>query len=409
MITDLLALRFRLLGVLCLASWCGAQTVWTVPNGRNLASYIAQAAPGDVLLLGATHPGFTLDKGLTLRPASGRSLIQDSNPLYWRSTLSVPAGQLASLRELDFVSGQSMFVSGLPALTVSGVAHFEDCSVSGSQGPAVSASNTVMSMRGCRLQGTYQSEAVVLSSGFNSFVSCSFAGSNGVNGSTLETAPRAAVVIHGGYSMLSNCTLTPGLAVPGTYAPIVLGPVPGLKVVGGSVYLTDSVVHGGDWPATASVPLPWPGAPAISVEGAGQVEYARGQLLPGAGQPAGPPTVGNATLQTAMVGVGSSGSLQLGGTFTVTAMAGSSGQLLAMVMWVGIAPNLFPPVVEPLWGDPFSGVAIGLAPAAPGASVPFAIAIPAAPQLLNAHFVAQALQVDSPRIRCSAVVGGTLF
>lgn len=43
-----------------------AQTVWYPPYDADLTSWIAQAAPGDILQLAGTHPNFTLNKGLTL-------------------------------------------------------------------------------------------------------------------------------------------------------------------------------------------------------------------------------------------------------------------------------------------------------------------------------------------------------
>ncbi|MBL8736321.1 MAG: hypothetical protein JNL12_07850, partial [Planctomycetes bacterium] len=66
--------------ILGLAGSLAAQTTWVVPNQADLTSYIAQASPGDTLLLGAQHSGFVLDKGLTLRPQSGGRTQISGNP-----------------------------------------------------------------------------------------------------------------------------------------------------------------------------------------------------------------------------------------------------------------------------------------------------------------------------------------
>jgi nitrous oxidase accessory protein NosD len=43
-----------------------AQTVWNVPDGHFVDPYIAQASPGDILLLGGNHDVFHVDKALTI-------------------------------------------------------------------------------------------------------------------------------------------------------------------------------------------------------------------------------------------------------------------------------------------------------------------------------------------------------
>ena len=74
-----------------------AQTTWTVPSGTPLGPTIAAAAPGDIIQLSGTHPGFDLTKGLTIRgPATIR--MASAIPSTATTRVNVPVGQTASFQ-----------------------------------------------------------------------------------------------------------------------------------------------------------------------------------------------------------------------------------------------------------------------------------------------------------------------
>ncbi len=224
------------------------------------------------------------------------------------------------------------------------------------------------------------------------------------NGNDHYPSPGARVT--GGTLIASRCTFTPGASVASfNYYP--LGPQAGLVVDGGSVRAPDCTIHGGNWPNGSAVPPPWNGAPAIFVV-SGSASHARCTLLPGTG-PFGSaqPTSGNAFVDPTMVGIGSSGALLLGSTWTATATAGTSGQALAFAYWFALAPWTHPVVLERVWGAG-QAIVLDLSVPAAGAAVPSSIALPNVGSLVGTQLWCQAMQLDLPIVRASALVGGIM-
>lgn len=392
-----------------------AQTTWTVPSNVDLAPYIAQAAPGDTLVLGAVHPGFVLNKGLTLRPATGRTTITafSPGPAGASSSLQIPGGQQAQLLHLDFgpAAWTPWWISGHP-VTASGVAGFEDCTFRVSTVTVTAAALTVngghSTLRGCTLTGVAVADGLRLEAGTCSVVGCALLGSPGTalaGGSPEPPRPGATVVA--GTLIASHSDFTPGGSIIAP-AGFPVGPAAGLSVLGGTVRVSDCTVRGGDYPLGAPVPPPYPGAPAILVS-AGVATHARCSLLPGAGLPNGAPTSGNAVVDADSVGIAQSGGLRLGTTWTVTATAGASGQPLGFAFWFGLQPTSAAPLVpEPAWGAPASATTLGFTVPAAGGAVPFPVVVPNATTLVDTELWVQAFQPAPSLVRASALAGGVV-
>ncbi|MBL8751816.1 MAG: hypothetical protein JNK15_00840 [Planctomycetes bacterium] len=387
-----------------------AQTTWVVPNGVDLSPYITQAAAGDTLILGATHPGFVLTKGLTLRPATGRTTIANfAIPVGMDSQLQIPTGQKANLQRLDFTNGgwTPWWNGGHPVL-VDGVASFEDCTFQ-SRGPyAIRANSGATALQRCTVTGLADCNPLEVAAGDCSAVDCTFRGSDGHGplGSS-PSHPRPGVVVLGGTFAASHSTFVPGLSAvdPQGYA---LGPAAGLQVQGGVTRVVECTVSGADWPTGASNPAPNPGGASIRVVG-GVAYHARCTLQPGIGTPPGAPTTGNASTDPELVGITSSGALRLGTTWTANGTAGNSPWPFGMALWPDLAPNLVPVVTETVWGDPMWTVLDGWVPMGSGAVWSWSIAIPNSSVFVGARLYAQALHFGTTSLRVSPVVGGVVY
>jgi hypothetical protein len=389
-----------------------AQATWNVPNFADLAPFIAQAAPGDTLVLGNAHPGFTLTKGLTLRPATGRTTITAiSAPLGMSSAIQLPAGQSAILQALDFTaSGQTPWWSGGHEVVVDGVVSFEDCTFQSRAGPnfVVQANGGAVAFQRCTLQGLSNCTPLRVVNGTCSAVDCTFLGAPGVASfGTNPNYPTPGVVVLGGTFHASHSTFTPGASTidPNGFP---IGPAAGLQVQGGVASTSDCTIAGADYPLGASVPPPWTGAAAIRALG-GMARHARCTLLPGNGSPPGSPTEGNAVADDELVGMHTTIPLRIGSTWTMTAVAGTSGQPLAFAFWPALAPTTLPEVNGLVWGDPGQAVLLGLAVPAPGSAVPVALWIPNVSSLVGASLWAQAVQLTATTIQASPVVGGVVY
>ena len=412
--------QLLLVGVGFLSGSLSAQTSWIVPTGVDLAPYIAQASPGDTLLLGASHPGFTLGKELVLRPQSGRTVIA------WNyfpgatgsSFIQPPAGQSALLVNLDFASAPPLFQGhngiGHP-VEATGQVSFEGCTFQcvGSSSTALTSRGST-TLRNCTLGASFSAMTLRVESGSCSAVNCLFQGANAVSGMGMnDQHPHPGAIVLGGTFHASRCTFTPGAAVlawGGLAYPV--GPAPGLFVNGGTAFLVDCTASGGSFPTGfPGIPGPYLGSPAILVN-AGSVHYTLCNLQPGNGGPGYPPaarTIGNATPDNDLVGIQSSGRVRIGTTWTATAIAGASSQTLGFAFGFGLAPSTVPFVPEPVWLDPAQAILAGFSNPAPGASVPAALAVPNVLSLVGAELWCQAVQLDGPLVRVSPVVGGVIY
>lgn len=406
--------------ILGLAGSPAAQTTWVVPNQADLTPYIAQASPGDTLLLGAQHSGFVLDKGLTLRPQSGgRTQISgnpNASPQAFSTSVLTPAGQRSLLVDLDFqVTPPWMqgMVSGVGhPVTATGTTSFYGCTFQalGSTSNALTSNGNV-TLRHCSMTTSYGATGMVVQGGTCSAVRCQFTGANSMSSLASFHLATPRVRVSAGTFVASHCTMTPGIATLAALYGYPLGPASGLLVDVGAARITDCTIHGGAFPVgSPSTPAPYDGAPAISVNG-GSVTHARCTLLPGNGgfgAPPPAPTFGNATVDANLVGIDSSGPLTRGTTWTATAKAGGSGQLLGFGLSFGLSPSTLPFVPEPLWIDPATAILANFSTPAAGASVPAAISVPNVASLVGSELWCQALQLDGALVHVSPLVGGTV-
>lgn len=375
------------------ASVLGAQTVWYPPNDADLAPWIAQAAPGDILQLASQHPNFTLNKGLTLvAPSSGSSFIHGValGPLITASNIvvNVPAGQRALLSGVS-LSAASTGYTLLPAQ----ISTVGDVSLEGVQvgGGAVVLGAGVVLLQNCNLTGPVTYSALRIQG-----ATCCIANSvvTGGNGSIYGGGgPAVAITVASGSLLASHVDATGGSGLVFPFGKAAL------DVSAGIAFVTDCILTGGA--GTAAV-AGLEGGHAI--ESTGTVSVARTTLTDGAFA-IGPSTGYQIVPQ--MVGLGLSAFPTRGQSFTVTASTGG-GQLLGIVGGFDYAMGTVPPIVEPLFGQPQNLVALALAIQPIGAQVAATVAVPNVAALFGVGVWLQAIQVAGGEIRASAVVGGTI-
>lgn len=371
------------------------QTVWTVPDGTDVALVLAQAAPGDVLQLGTQHPPFVLDKGVLIRGSVSNTLIAVGGgvqlPGPGSITVAVPPGQTAGLERLfvaNFNTGYGI-VPGTLTLQ-SGASEVRDVVV---QGPIqVNGGSHVLQRLG---QPTAESR-LVISGG-----TCSLTDST-VAGRTDSPVPgifeySSAIQMTGGVLLASRVTATNGLVF--SYFPV--GPVPTIQVFGGSAYFTDSTITG----SNVGLGVNGPGTPAVTATGG--VFVARTSLVPGTGTTATPPSTGYTT-ESSMVGLYCPTSPTIGAPFTAIVTAGNSQEWLAVVGGFDGTPNTLAPFVEPVFGDIPQLVVLGVTVPAAGAILPLTVAVPNVPSLTGTPVFLQAVQSSGAVVRASALVGGTI-
>lgn len=388
-----------------------AQTTWVVPDGADLAPWIAQAVPGDVLQLNANHPPFNLDKGLVLLGAGSGTVIWPMGwaPTIFDSTMNVPAGQRARIAGLRF-TGWSQFSGMYPPVgqrvVVRGAISFEDCrfelstNVTGALAGAVDVLSGEVVLTRCHLQSRNfhvalrlvdgictitdstllgPSQSVTPQSGWNASGNWALAQSGGV-------LVGARLLVQGGNN---NCWLCYG---PGAG---------GMLLQGGTTFLTDSTVTGGT--GTASFPASAP--PAIVAHPL--VQLARNVLISASPNPPNDPAPG-ATAVPELVGLSAIGMPQLGQTFTATAFASTAPDLIACFGALDWATATVPLFDEPLWLPLGGATLLGLQAPGAGSTIPFAVAVPNLPGLLGAQLWLQVLQVANNDLHASPVVGGTI-
>jgi hypothetical protein len=383
-----MTLRFLVSAFLC-SSVC-AQVVWNVPNGASVDVYISQASPGDILQLGANHAGFTLNKGLVVQGAVGGTTIcvpfqVNSNQI----VVAVPAGQSASLDRLQLIT----WLDGhggvyRPSLTLqSGLCDVRDVSVAGVV--TVQAGSHVLE-RLAVSQGVLQVIGGICT--LTQSVLTGLDSRSGLFG--LPTGSSAAVDQTGGILVASGVTARGGSGQ--VSVGFTIPAMPAVAVTGGTAYVTDSAFTGGAGPGV-------PASQALS--GNGSVSVARTSLLSGSG------STGSGTGFTSvpeMVGMSCAAAPVRGGSFTVTATAGSSLGLLGIVAGFDATPNSLPPVVEPVFGAPAQWMVLTLALPGAGAQVGTTVSVPNVTGLLGAQVWLQAAQLAGAQVHASTLVGGPI-
>lgn len=382
--------RIPLLATALLATPAAAQVVWTVPTGQDLDPFIAQASPGDILLLGGNHPTFQLNKGLTIVGLGTDPVTGSYVSGFIGIGIDVPAGQTATLMgfQLQVWSATGQYTNAL--LVYGGRVTIADVVTNNSVG----------------VFGEVVLQRVKITSGGLGIGGDVFATDVSVTGRSLAVTftsillPSAGVIVGGANTRFVGSRLTANGGAGGTttwpttqtYASRA-----GMEVLGGQVFLTDSTLAG-----VAGSPLL---AASVALAGNGNVAIARTTLLEGAGATA--TSSGYQTVDT-MVGMQALEQPTRGQSFAVTATAGSSQSLLGIVAGLDRTVNILPPVVEPVFGIPAQLIALTLAMPTAGATVPAAVAVPNLPTLLGVELWLQAVQLAGPTIRASTPVGGAI-
>lgn len=358
------------------------QTTWSVPAGGNLNSYIAQAAPGDVLLLAGTGSYFSVavTKGVTIL-GNGASIYEAS--------FQVPPGQHASLADVRL---PYMGPFGVNTITItSGLVELSDITHFGAAQFAVSGGSVVMQRcwGGLSVAGgacwvansTIGGRPAISISGFGNW----------------QSSP--GIFQSGGEIYASHCTVGGGGgAMESVPWPSYMGASAGLFQTAGIARLTDCTVTGG-----SGVGVPWPGA--VAVFGAGNVSIARSTIAEGTFAT----TASSGFVEdSAMVGMESSGPPTVGASFSITARFGSSQELVGLVGGFQRLTSILPPIVEPLFGDPAQLIVLLISPPPVGGSLTAPVAVPNVLSLRGSEVWLQALQVDDATIRASTVVGGVI-
>lgn len=380
-----------------------AQTTISVPNGASLAPYIAAASPGDTLLLGATHPNFTLNKGLHL--FGNGTVIQPAQyaPL---TTVQIPVGQRACLSGLQFPFGVdvgSMSIWG-SNMQIQGDVRLENCSFSTMQGAMTVSGGTVL-LRSCQLYADFGGDPLLVTGGVCSVIDSTATGTDGQQVYQMGSHDASPGIRQtGGTLWIARSTLRGG-GVGYIYGQPSLTGKPALLVSGGTAFVVDSTLTGGA--GTQYMGFPVPAFPAI--QAGGQVSYARCNLIGGAGSPPAPPTTGNATAAPNLLAIRASGYMTQGNTFTIEATAGASGQILALAASLETSASPNPLAAQPVLGGGTNLVVQAVA-AAPGngSLVISSLTVPVIPALRGVYVTWQAFQWDSPLVQASPMIGSTV-
>lgn len=364
----------HLLIVSLLSAAAVAQQVWTVPSGASVQNAIAQASPGDVLVLQGTYYSFTVDKGVTIL---GNGAVI-AGPLTAGFAFQVPPGQRASVDNLTISApgGGSVFV------------HFGDVALSNVTGARY------VTVRGAssRVHMQRMTTQLRVDDGICAVTDCALVG---ISASTIDST--AGLEQNGGVVLVSQSTMRGGAAGVGGFPPLARPASAAVRQVAGVAFVTDSTMVGGVGTAAAA------GGAAIDASGALFVARCSLQddhlaVAPSNGQ----------QLDATMVGMRCSAPPVRGASFVVTATAGNSLDLLAIVGGFDRTMYVAPPFVEPLVGNPMQWVLLTAVLPAAGAAVPVTVPVPNQAALQGVEVWLQAVQFAGSFVRASTAVGGAI-
>lgn len=385
----------RLLG-LAFASVAAAQTTWSMGSPwTDLATVLAAAAPGDVVLLnGLTFPPIDLTKGLTiLGPGTIATTLALPNV---QSTLTIPPGERAHLVDVDF---QPLLYLGVviagQRVVADGDITFENCTFRAGAPSNLLTAGAVMLHR-CTVTGnaaTFWPQSgggMVVHSGFCSLVDCTVDGGNSLFCGSCPNyflPATAALRVVTGTVVASNTVFSGGSGAVGG----VFGTSAGTNAVqtSGTAYFTDCTIQAGSTPGGS--------APAPMVANA-TTFFARTLL--------GAATTPQSNLPQ-LVGMQLSQGLRLGQTSTITATSGGAN-LLGILAGFDGAVGSHPVVIEPVLAPVSQLITLTIALPSPGSAVSRALAVPSAPALVGLAVYVQALQLDGLTVRASAPVGSVV-
>ena len=379
------------------AAAVAAQATITVPNNAALAPYIAAAAPGDTLLLGASHPPFTLNKGLNV-VGNGTAIVPPPGGTTW---VQIPAGQHASLHGITFATNADPITMTMwgSNLRLAGNVRLTSFNFLAWEGSCMVTSGNVL-ITACQFSTGWSGDPLLVTGGHCSVVSSQAIGCDGAQTTTGVHSGTAGIRQTGGTLLIAHSTIrggnfgwiygTPGLS--GSAA---------LVVHGGRAYVVDSTVQGGQ-----SGYYTAPGYSAI--EAYAPVAHARCNLVPGS--PLAAPTTGPVTANPNLLAIRSTGALNQGYTLQVEAKAGASGQPLLIAVSLDTGATLHPLAEQPVLGGG-ANLVIQTVAAAPanGSLVTASLAVPVNPALRGTLVTWQAFQGASPLVQASPMVGRAVF
>lgn len=380
-------MRTRLLSLLTFAPLVTAQQVWNVPPGNPIDPYIAQASPGDVLVLAAasSYTEFTVNKGVTIL-GNGSTIFDVTGS--GSVTFQVPAGQRASLVGvvLNAIATTSIRVT-------TGTVALSDLFFSAAGTIDIGAGATAV-----RIDHATSNTAAELrlAGGFCAVVDSQLHGRNAVwnyNGYAWDGAP--GVVQTGGVLVTSNTSIRGGRA--GYFGPpfFTVPSAAGFVQTGGQAYLSDGTITGGDG---------FPGESGqVAIVGTGNVSIARTPITEGAAATA---TSSGFVTDPELVGMHQVGTPTLGTTFQAIATGGGSGGWIGIVAGFSNTLGYVAPIVEPVLTGPVYSVTLALA--APGGTVGYSLAVPNATSLRGVELWLQGIQLTGLQFRASAIAGGTV-
>lgn len=389
-------MRTRLLSLLTFAPLVTAQQIWNVPPGSPIDPYIAQASPGDLVVLtaGSSYVDFTVNKGVTIF-ANGASIfgLTGSGAV----TFQIPAGQRASL-----VGAQLTAVATTSIRVVSGIVSLSDIHFGVPGTIDIGAGSTAVQLD--HVTSSVGSE-LRLAGGFCEVVDSRLQGRNAswtYNGYAWHG--WSAIEQTGGVLVASNTVVDGGNAGTFFAPPYFTYPsAAGFVQTGGLAFLTDCTITGGDgFPANVGAGIPGePGQVAIAANG--NVSIARTTLTEGASSTA---VSSGYVTDPELVGMRTVGTLSLGAAFQAIATGGGSGGWIGIVASLSSTLGYVAPIVEPVLTGPVYSVTLALA--APGGTVGYSLAVPNTTSLRGLAVWLQGIQLTGLQFRASAIAGGTV-
>lgn len=360
-----------------------AQQTWNVPSGANVDTYIAQANPGDVLVLNGGYYYVNVTKGVTIL-GNGCAIAGVS--------FQVPPGQRASLSDAN-LTGIGFPLSGGGLSVASGTVALSNLSFQGRGLMTITTGEVVMQ----RISGSC---SLLVGGGTCSIADSTISGSSATYDYSFGTgAAQPGILQTGGYLVVSHSTISGGNGGTGGwpwtfYIPAAIG----FRQSSGVAWMTDCTITGG-----AGLGAFDPGGEAV--QALGSTELARTTITDGAFAAA---TSSGWQSTPVMVGMTSSAPPLLGTSFTVTAKAGSSPEPMGIIAGFTRYSNTVSPVLEPLFVDPTQFVGLAITVPAIGGTLSSTVAVPNLPALRGAEVWLQAVQVDGTTLRASSAVGGSM-
>ncbi|MEZ5962241.1 MAG: hypothetical protein R3F56_00215 [Planctomycetota bacterium] len=388
--------------VAALATAVPSQTVRTVTgSGTALANAVAQANPGDVLLVQSPGPflPFHLDKGLTITGTPYTIQPTQSHPVR-DLTVAVPPGQTATIRHCLFRTGRwtETLEQNFGVVSIqTGQVHIEDCDFRSRSAGLTIEAGAVASLARSTFTGGYP----------HAF------GSPGGEGLVVDgTAVATDLTLQGYDASWPVVTPAPGLRVRGRFH--------GQRVVAtggsgagqydgqagveaaGAVWLVDCGLHGGARPLNVIY-----GGHAVLITGSVTAQLKRCTLT---GESQRRPLVSgpvdlNAPLLAALANPSTP---QIGQPLAIT-MHARPTELLAVFVTDRLAPSTVPWSAQPVWLAPTAfSLFVGGGVADPSGMLTIQLGVPNQPSLRGWSLWCLTVGAGSVPLQLGPPVGGTI-